>query len=127
MSKTTKKAKAPVQYTLEDAVIESIQDIKGEDIVVIDLLKIQNTATDQLIICHADNSTQVRAIGHHVIEFVREKTGISPMSKEGFQNAEWILIDYLNTVVHIFYQEKRMFYQLEELWSDAAIKKIASN
>lgn len=125
MTKTTKKAKRPIQYSLEEAVIESILDKKGDDIVVLDLLNIPDSATDQFIICHADNTTQVRAIGYNVIELVKEKTGTKPFSKEGFQNAEWILIDYLNTVVHIFHKEKRMFYQLEELWSDAEIKKVA--
>ncbi|MBC8173956.1 MAG: ribosome silencing factor [Chitinophagales bacterium] len=121
-----KKLKPKKQYSLQDAVIESILDKKGEDIVVIDLVEIPDTATDHLIICHADNTTQVRAIGHHVIESVKEQTGMSPFSKEGFANAEWVLIDYLNTIVHVFYKDKRTFYQLEELWSDARIQKIAS-
>ncbi|MBC8045934.1 MAG: ribosome silencing factor [Fimbriimonadaceae bacterium] len=117
----------PQQYSLLDAVIESIQDKKGEDIVVLDLRKVQDTITDQFIICHADNTTQVRAIAHNIVEMVREKTGETPFSKEGFANAEWILVDYLDIVVHVFYKEKRTFYQLEELWSDAQIKKIANS
>lgn len=109
-----------------DAVIESIRDKKGEDIVVLDLQQVPDTITDYFIICHADNTTQVRAIANNIVESVEERTGEKPFSKEGFTQAEWILIDYLNIVVHVFYKEKRTFYQLEELWSDAQIKQIAS-
>ncbi|MFN0275837.1 MAG: ribosome silencing factor [Chitinophagales bacterium] len=124
---TRKKVPDREQYSLADVVIESIQDKKGEDIVVLDLQKVPDTITDYFIICHADNTTQVRAIANHVLDSVKQKTGFLPFSKEGFANAEWVLIDYLNTVVHIFYKEKRTFYQLEELWSDAQIKKIVNS
>ncbi len=125
MPKTTRKAKS-LQYSLNDTVIDCIQDKKGEDIIILDLQKIADTITDHFIICHADNITQVRAIGYNVIDKVREKTGINPYSKEGFENCEWILIDYLDTVVHVFLKDKRAFYQLEELWSDAEVNEIAN-
>lgn len=123
---TRKKVPASKQYSIADVVIDSIQDKKGEDIVVLDLQKVPDTITDYFIICHADNTTQVRAIANNILDAVEQKTGNAPFSKEGFSNAEWILIDYLNTVVHVFYKEKRTFYQLEELWHDAQIKKIAN-
>jgi len=124
---TRKKTAASEQYSLTDIVIDSIQDKKGEEIVVLNLEHVPDAITDVFIICHADNTTQVRAIAHHVLETVKEKWGITPFSKEGFFNAEWILLDYLNTVVHIFYKDKRTFYQLEELWNDAQIIKIANS
>lgn len=108
-----------------DAVIDSIQDKKGEEIVHMDLTALPDAVTDHFIVCHADSTTQVRAIGNHIVENVFEKTGIRPLSKEGFDNAEWILVDYMNVVVHVFYKEKRYFYQLEDLWHDALIKKVS--
>ena len=123
--KSQKRIK-PQQYSLNDIVIDSILDKKGEEVVHLDLTSLPDAATDHFIICHGDSSTQVRAIGNHIVDKVFEKTGNKPMSKEGFENSEWILIDYLNTVVHVFYKEKRYFYQLEDLWHDAEIKKVAN-
>jgi len=125
-TKKIQKKTNPQQYSLNDAVIDSILDKKGEEVVHLDLTSVSDAVTDHFIICHADANIQVRAIGNHIVENVFEKTGIRPISKEGFDNAEWILIDYLNTVVHVFYKEKRYFYQLEELWHDAEIKKVAN-
>lgn len=67
----------------------------------------------------------MRAIGNHITENVFEKSGDKPFSKEGFDNAEWIIIDYMDVVVHVFYKEKRYFYQLEDLWHDAVMKKVS--
>jgi ribosome-associated protein len=117
---------SPQQYSLINTVIDSIQDIKGEDIIHIDLTTIPDTITDNFIICHGDASTQVRAIGNHIIKKVFETTGEHPYQQEGFSQCEWIVIDYLSTVVHIFQKEKRYFYQLEELWSDAESRQIAN-
>ena len=116
----------PQQYSLNDIVIDSILDKKGEEVVKLDLTSLPEAVTDYFIICHADSTTQVRAIGNHIVEKVFEQTGRKPISKEGFENAEWILIDYLNTVVHVFYKEKRYFYQLEDLWHDAELLKVAN-
>lgn len=124
MRKTAKKPTVP-QYSLVEAVIESILDKKGEEIVHLDLSALQGAASDHFIVCHADSTTQVRAIGNHIDDNVFELTGTKPFSKEGFDNAEWILLDYLNVVVHVFYKEKRYFYQLEDLWHDALIRKVS--
>ncbi len=120
--KATKQQTA--QYSLNDIVIESILSKKGEEVIHLDLTPLADAVTDHFIICHGDSTTQVRAIGNHILEKVFEQTGVKPFSKEGFENAEWILIDYMNTVVHVFYKEKRFFYQLEELWHDAIMHKI---
>lgn len=129
MRKKSTKAEKRIpaqQYSLNDIVIDSILDIKGEEIIHLDLTALPDAVTDHFIICHADATTQVRAIGNHIVEKVFEETGRKPISKEGFNNAEWILIDYLDTVVHVFYKEKRYFYQLEDLWHDARILKVAN-
>jgi len=122
-----KKTKQSIttQYSLTDLVIDSILDKKGEEVVHLDLTALNDAVTDHFIICHADSTTQVMAIGNHIVNNVLEKADVQPFGKEGFQNAEWIIIDYSDVVVHVFYKEKREFYQQEELWQDAAIKKVS--
>jgi ribosome-associated protein len=121
----SKKQALPLQYSLTELVIDSILDKKGEEVVHLDLTALPDAVSDHFIICHADSTTQVRAIGNHILENVFEKSGDRPFSKEGFDNAEWIIIDYMNVVVHVFYKEKRYFYQLEDLWHDAVMKKVS--
>lgn len=111
------------QFSLNDLVIESILDKKGEEVVLMDLTTVNDTIVDTFIICDADNTTQVRAIANHILERT-EEAGMAAYSKEGFANSEWILIDFMDTVVHVFLKTKRQLYQLEELWHDAAIQKI---
>ncbi|HNV97812.1 MAG TPA: ribosome silencing factor [Chitinophagales bacterium] len=124
MRKSSKKAVSQ-QYSLTELVIDSILDKKGEEVVHLDLTALPDAVSDHFIICHADSTTQVRAIGNHIAENVFDKGGVKPFSKEGFDNAEWIIIDYMDVVVHVFYKEKRYFYQLEDLWHDAVMKKVS--
>jgi ribosome-associated protein len=107
--------------------VEGIKEKKGHDIVTLDLRNVKNSVTDYFIICHAESTTQVGAIARSVEEEIYKATGEDPWHKEGFQNAEWILLDYVNVVVHIFQKEKREFYSVESLWADAEISKIAGN
>lgn len=113
-----------LQYSKTDLVIDSIQDKKGEDIVVMNLEHIPDTASSQFIICQADSTTQVRAIAHNIMDRVDEEMDEKPYSKEGLDKCEWVLVDYIDTVIHIFTKEKRNFYQLEDLWHDAVIEWI---
>lgn len=124
--KETIPVKDKAQYLLEN-IIQSIQDRKGEDIISLDLREIHESVTDYFIICHATSTTQVRAIADNIIKMVTENTADKPWHKEGLQNMEWVLIDYVNIVVHIFKQEKRQFYRLEDLWSDAVITRYAES
>lgn len=110
---------------LIDAVVEGILEIKGKNIAILDLNTIHNRVCDYYIICQADSSTQVSAIANSVEEIVRKRTGERPYHSEGFQNSEWILIDYVNVVVHVFQSHIREFYNLEALWADAEVTKIA--
>ena len=80
--------------------------------------------SSRFIICQADSTTQVRAIANHVIDQIGEELGEVPYSKEGLAQCEWVLVDYIDVVVHIFIRDKRQFYQLEDLWHDAAIERI---
>lgn len=102
-------------------IIHAIQEKKGENIVSLDLKKIQEAVTDFFIICEASNPTQLKAIADFVEEEVKKKCEESPYKHEGRQGEQWILIDYVNVVVHIMLPEPRKFYKLEEMWNDATI------
>lgn len=101
------------------AIIHAIHEKKGENVVSLDLRKIHEAVADFFIICEASNPTQLKAIADYVEFDVKEKTGESAYKHEGRQGEQWILIDYVNVVVHIMLPEPRKFYQLEEMWSDA--------
>ncbi len=101
------------------AIIQAIQDKKGEQIVSLDLKKIPEAVSDFFIICEASNNNQLRAIADNIEKEVKEKCDDTPYKHEGRQAEQWILIDYVNVVVHIMLPEPRKFYNLEELWSDA--------
>ena len=102
-------------------IIHAIQQKKGENIVSLDLRKIPEAVSDFFIICSAGSNIQVRAIAEFVEEEVRKACGESPYKHEGQQAAQWVLIDYVNVVVHIMQTEPRSFYRLEEMWSDAPL------
>lgn len=107
-------------------VIVGIQEKKGIDIVKIDLRDMNNSIADFFLICHATSTRQVDAIADSVIEVVRSNAGDRPNSIEGKRNSEWVLIDYVDVVVHVFLEQTRAIYALEELWADAQIMKISA-
>jgi ribosome-associated protein len=100
-------------------IINAIQEKKGENIVSLDLRKIPEAVADFFIICEAGNQPQIRSISGNVEVQVKKKCGEHPYHQEGYKNLQWVLIDYVNVVVHIMQPESRMFYQLEEMWNDA--------
>lgn len=100
-------------------IIHAIQEKKGEHIISLDLRKIPEAVADFFIICQAGNPTQLKAIADFVETDVKDKCGEAAYKHEGRQAQQWILIDYVNVVVHIMLPEPRKFYQLEEMWSDA--------
>ena len=120
-----KKKKSNTEI-LSDEIVAAMLDRKAKDPVIIDFTKIQNYIADFFIICHGTSKTHAEAIADHVIMDVKKKTGQIPWHKEGFENAEWILIDYSDIIVHIFQEIPRKFYNLEQLWADAEITKIDS-
>lgn len=107
-----------------DAVIDGIQEIKGEEINVIDLRGIPHAIADYFIVCHGNSHTQVDAIARSVERETEKQLDESPWHKEGLNNAEWVLLDYTDVVVHVFYKEARAFYGLEDLWADAHITEV---
>jgi ribosome-associated protein len=106
-------------------IIGAVQEKKGENIISLDLRKIPEAVADFFVICEAGSSTQVKAIADYVDEKVRENTGEQPYKTEGLSGLNWVLVDYINVVVHIFQPESRQFYKLEEMWSDAACEVLA--
>lgn len=120
-----KKITKDATQLLADAVVEGILEIKGKNISVMNLQSIHNRVCDYFIICQADSNTQVNAIAESIQETVKKTTGDRPYRSEGFENSEWILIDYVTVVVHIFQSHIRNFYNLESLWADAETTEIA--
>jgi ribosome-associated protein len=127
----TRKKKSTVRLTknskLIKTIINAIQEKKGENIISLDLRKVNEAVADFFIICEASNQPQVRAIADFVEQEVGEKCDEYPYHHEGMKNSQWILIDYVNVVVHVMLTETRKFYKLEEMWSDAVANEHDEN
>jgi len=109
---------------LVDTIIEALKDLKAVDIVSVDLKEVSGAVCDYFIICNGTSNTHVSALANNVQNETLEKLKEKAWHMEGHQNAQWILLDYANVVVHIFQKEYRDFYQLEQLWADAKITRI---
>ncbi|MGE5420069.1 MAG: ribosome silencing factor [Chloroflexota bacterium] len=120
------KKKADEADILLTSIIKGIFEKQGLNVLKIDLRKLENRITDYFVVCHGNSTTQVSAIADSVDDAVRN-AGIKPLHIEGQDNSFWVLIDYGSVVVHIFLEEYRNFYNLETLWSDAAIHAIEDN
>lgn len=123
MANKTKSARKPKNLPksskLLEVIVEALSDRKAEEIVSLDLSGNLDAACDSFVVCHAIAGVQLRAIAQHVLDKVEEELGIKAYHKEGFNNLEWVLIDYIDVVVHIFLKSRREFYQIEDLWADA--------
>lgn len=109
---------------LTEVIIKGMQEKKAADIVVIDLKSMKNAVSDYFVISSANSDTQLDAIARSVEEEVFKTIQQNPWQSEGRTNKEWVLLDYVDVVVHIFLKEKREFYALEELWGDAPIRYV---
>lgn len=109
---------------LVDAIVHGMQEVKGKDIVVLHLEKIPNAICRKFVICHGDSDVQVEALANAVEKSTAEQSGEKPLHREGVTNAEWVILDYFDVVVHIFRRETRAFYDLEKLWADAKVSEI---
>ena len=107
-------------------IIKGIEEVKGEDINIMDLREIDNSACDYFVICNGNSNTQVNAIMGSVQKTVSKAMQDKPWHVEGGDNAEWILMDYVNIVVHVFQKHIREYYNIESLWGDAKITLIAN-
>lgn len=107
-------------------IIKGIEDVKGKDISILDLREIENTVCDYFVICSGTSNTQVNAIVNSIQKVVSKEIKDKPWHVEGTDNAEWVLMDYVNVVVHVFQQHTREFYDIEGLWGDAKVTTIAT-
>ena len=112
---------------LVEEIILGIENVKGEQINQLDLRELENTPCDYFIVCSGNSNTQVSAIVNSVQKTVSKALHEKPFHTEGLDNAEWVLIDYVNVVVHVFQNQIREYYNIEELWGDAKSTQIASN
>lgn len=107
---------------ISELAIHGMLEKKGNEVVRLDLRNLFSSVSDYFVICHADSSTQVKAIANSVEDEIYKATRQEPTHKEGLENSEWILLDYIDVVVHIFKTDKREYYGVEDLWGDAEIK-----
>jgi len=112
--------------SISELVVYGIQEKKGNEIVRLDLRNIHSSVADYFVICHAESSTQVNAIAQSVEDEVFKALKLEPWRKEGLKQSEWIILDYIDVVVHIFKTDKREFYGIEDLWGDAEMKSFKS-
>ena len=123
----TRKRSSAVRLTRNSkifkTIIKAIQEKKGEEIISLDLRKIPEAVADFFIICEGASTTQVKAIADSVEEEVKKNCEELPYKHEGRQTYQWVLIDYVNVVVHVMLPENRRFYKLEDMWSDAPQEK----
>ena len=112
---------------LLEVINDAILDKKGLELVNLDLTNIINSVTGHFVICHANNSNHAKVIAESVERKTREILHDKPWIKEGYENAQWLLLDYSNVVVHVFQKEYREFYNLEELWADAVFKHFTED
>ncbi|WP_127141039.1 ribosome silencing factor [Flagellimonas marinaquae] len=119
-----KKASADELIAL---ILEGIEDVKGVDINLLDLREIENTVCDYFIICNGTSNTHVNAIVSSVQKKVSKALQDKPWHVEGSENAEWVLMDYVNVVVHVFQKHNREFYDIEGLWGDAKVTMVESS
>lgn len=113
--------------TLSEWVVEGMVDKKAIDVVVMDLREVKHAIADYFVICSGNSDTQIDAISDAIEDQVHKHSKQNPWKREGQQNKEWILLDYVDVVAHVFNKEKRTFYGLEELWGDAKITRIEEN
>ncbi|MEO9872456.1 ribosome silencing factor [Ekhidna sp.] len=112
---------------LSEWVVEGMLDKKALDVVIMDLREIKHAIADYFVICSGNSDTQIDAISDSIEEQIHKNSGQNPWKREGRQNKEWILLDYVDVVAHVFNKEKRTFYGLEELWGDAKITHVEDN
>ena len=105
-------------------IIEAIQEKKGHQIVTIDLTQVENSICDRFIICHGESVTQVGAITDSIEKKLKEEAKIRAHHVEGRQNSQWILLDFFDVLVHVFQEEYRSFFNLEELWADGKVTRV---
>ena len=122
MAKTKSSVDQLITY-----IIKGIEEVKGKDVNILDLRDIENTVCEYFIICNGTSNTQVNAIVNSIQKTVSKEIKDKPWHVEGTENAEWVLIDYVNVVVHVFQNHIREYYDIEGLWGDAKVTTLTTN
>ncbi|MCY3997842.1 MAG: ribosome silencing factor [Flavobacteriaceae bacterium] len=112
---------------LVSAIIQAIDEIKGRDVILLDFLKIENAPCRYFVICNGTSTTHIRALESTIYRRCKKKLNQRPYDVEGRENAQWVLMDYIDVVVHVFQKEIREFYDIESLWGDAKSTTLASS
>ncbi|MFA5575011.1 MAG: ribosome silencing factor [Brumimicrobium sp.] len=110
-----------------EVIVEGMRDNKAENIVVIDLREIENTVTDFFVIATGNSTVHISGIADAVVRLTRKQLKERPWNVEGKTNAQWVLLDYVNVVAHIFMRDVREFYELEQLWADGKVHHIKND
>jgi ribosome-associated protein len=126
MAKARTKKKTDFSQQLSQAIVKGMQEKKAQDILVMDLRQVKNAVADFFVICSGNSDKQLEAISDSIDEEVYKALQENPWHTEGKNNKEWMLLDYINVVAHVFRKDKRQFYALEQLWGDAEITEIES-
>jgi len=113
-----KKKEITHSESLCNCIVEGMQENKAKDIVVLDLRDLNSAVCDFFVICSGESSTQVDGITNAITRFTRKSMKEKPWHTEGQRNSEWVLLDYVDVVAHVFYKEARSFYEIEDLWAD---------
>ncbi len=121
-----RKSKALSSEQLSSLVVQGMQEKKAEDIIILDMRQVKNAVTDYFVICSGNSDTHVDSITNSVEEQVYKNLSEDPWHKEGKANREWILLDYVDVVAHVFKKDRRSFYALEDLWGDAPFTRVES-
>jgi len=122
-NRTKSNVKLAKNSKLFKTIISAIQDKKGEQIVSLDLRKVPEAVADFFVICQASSTTQVKAIADYVEHQVKEICNEQPYKNEGKSTAQWVLVDYINIVIHVMHPDARKFYKIEDMWNDAPIQE----
>jgi len=105
-------------------IVEGIQERKGKEVVIVNLNKLKEAPCSYFVICEGDSNVHVNAVALSVKDWVNEKISVKPYATAGFENSEWIALDYGQIIVHVFQRHARAFYDIEHLWADADLKRI---
>ena len=116
-----------IEDSLISNIVDGIENVKGLDVSILDIRDIENTVCRYFVVCTGNSNTHVSAIVSAIKKTVSKELKEKPFQTEGNENAEWVLIDYINVVVHVFQKQIREYYSIEELWGDAKTTKVASN
>lgn len=119
-----KKSKDIENEQIVKNIVEGIQERKGKEIVVVDMKRLKEAPCSYFVICEGDSNVHVNAVAMSVKDYVQDKIQVKPYATDGFENAEWIAMDYGQIIVHVFQRHARQYYNIEHLWADADLQTI---